>query len=124
MLARKDIATSYHIAVVVDDAAQGVTDVVRGEDLLMATSLHRFAPSATRPAGAQLSPPRLAARRQRPETLEKPAGEAAAHLSARWPQRRIRSGAHRSAPNDGGRLRAGVARLGIDDVPVVRCDGY
>ena len=42
VLARKDIATSYHIAVVVDDAAQGVTDVVRGEDLFMATSLHRL----------------------------------------------------------------------------------
>lgn len=42
VLARKDIATSYHIAVVVDDAAQGVTDVVRGEDLFAATSLHRM----------------------------------------------------------------------------------
>jgi glutamyl-Q tRNA(Asp) synthetase len=42
VLSRKDIATSYHIAVVVDDAAQGVTDVVRGEDLFMATSLHRL----------------------------------------------------------------------------------
>jgi glutamyl-Q tRNA(Asp) synthetase len=42
VLARKDIATSYHIAVVVDDAFQGVTDVVRGEDLFMATSLHRL----------------------------------------------------------------------------------
>jgi glutamyl-Q tRNA(Asp) synthetase len=42
VLSRKDIATSYHIAVVVDDALQGVTDVVRGEDLLMATSLHRM----------------------------------------------------------------------------------
>ena len=42
VLSRKDIATSYHIAVVVDDAAQGVTDVVRGEDLFMATSLHRM----------------------------------------------------------------------------------
>ena len=42
VLARKDIATSYHIAVVIDDAAQGVTDVVRGEDLFMATSLHRM----------------------------------------------------------------------------------
>ena len=42
VLSRKDIATSYHIAVVVDDAAQGVTDVVRGEDLFMATSLHRI----------------------------------------------------------------------------------
>ena len=42
VLARKDIATSYHIAVVVDDAAQGITDVVRGEDLFQATSLHRM----------------------------------------------------------------------------------
>lgn len=42
MLSRKDIPASYHIAVVVDDALQGVTDVVRGEDLFMATSLHRL----------------------------------------------------------------------------------
>ena len=41
-LARKDIPASYHIAVVVDDALQGVTDVVRGEDLFLATSLHRL----------------------------------------------------------------------------------
>jgi len=42
ILSRKDIPTSYHIAVVVDDALQGVTTVVRGEDLFMATSLHRL----------------------------------------------------------------------------------
>ncbi|VTZ51776.1 Glutamyl-Q tRNA(Asp) synthetase [Methylocella tundrae] len=42
IVARKDIQTSYHIAVVVDDALQGVTDVVRGEDLFMATHLHRL----------------------------------------------------------------------------------
>ena len=42
LLARKDVPASYHIAVVVDDAAQGVTDVVRGEDLLEATALHRL----------------------------------------------------------------------------------
>ena len=41
MLARKEIATSYHLAVVVDDAAQGVTLVTRGEDLLPATPVHR-----------------------------------------------------------------------------------
>jgi len=41
-LARKDVPASYHIAVVVDDALQGVTDVVRGTDLLAATSLHRL----------------------------------------------------------------------------------
>jgi len=42
ILARKDMPTSYHLAVVVDDAAQGVTDVVRGRDLFHATSVHRL----------------------------------------------------------------------------------
>ncbi|WP_375395467.1 tRNA glutamyl-Q(34) synthetase GluQRS [uncultured Sphingomonas sp.] len=42
VLARKDAGTSYHIAVVTDDAAQGVTDVVRGEDLFDATHIHRL----------------------------------------------------------------------------------
>jgi glutamyl-Q tRNA(Asp) synthetase len=42
MLARKEIATSYHLAVVVDDAAQGITLVTRGEDLLPATPIHRM----------------------------------------------------------------------------------
>ena len=42
MLARKDTPASYHLAVVVDDALQGVTDVVRGKDLFLATSLHRL----------------------------------------------------------------------------------
>jgi glutamyl-Q tRNA(Asp) synthetase len=43
VLARKDIgAAAYHVSVVVDDAAQGVTHVIRGEDLLAATPLHRL----------------------------------------------------------------------------------
>ena len=43
VLARKDIgAAAYHLAVVVDDAHQGITHVVRGEDLLEATRLHRL----------------------------------------------------------------------------------
>jgi len=41
VLARKDIATSYHLAVVVDDAAQEISDVTRGEDLLSSTHVHR-----------------------------------------------------------------------------------
>ncbi|MEM9018351.1 MAG: tRNA glutamyl-Q(34) synthetase GluQRS [Verrucomicrobiota bacterium] len=40
ILVRKDIATSYHLAVVVDDALQGITDVVRGVDLFESTHLH------------------------------------------------------------------------------------
>ena len=42
VLARRDIATSYHLAVVVDDAAQGITLVTRGEDLLSSTHIHRL----------------------------------------------------------------------------------
>ena len=42
LVARKDIGTSYHLAVVVDDALQGVTNVVRGMDLFHATSIHRL----------------------------------------------------------------------------------
>ena len=42
ILARKETPTNYHLAVVVDDAAQGVTDVVRGRDLFPATSVHRL----------------------------------------------------------------------------------
>ena len=42
VLARKETPTSYHLAVVVDDAAQGVTHVVRGHDLFLATSVHRL----------------------------------------------------------------------------------
>jgi glutamyl-Q tRNA(Asp) synthetase len=40
VLARRDIGTSYHIAVVVDDAAQGITEVTRGQDLFAATAIH------------------------------------------------------------------------------------
>ncbi|HVI68497.1 MAG TPA: tRNA glutamyl-Q(34) synthetase GluQRS [Bradyrhizobium sp.] len=42
VLARKETPTSYHLSVVVDDALQGVTDVVRGADLFHATSVHRL----------------------------------------------------------------------------------
>jgi glutamyl-Q tRNA(Asp) synthetase len=42
ILARKDIGTSYHLAVTIDDAAQDVTDVVRGQDLFAATHIHRL----------------------------------------------------------------------------------
>ena len=42
VLVRKDTPASYHLAVVVDDAIQGVTHVTRGQDLLAATDLHRL----------------------------------------------------------------------------------
>ena len=42
ILARKDIGTSYHVAVVADDALQGITHVTRGQDLFHATAVHRL----------------------------------------------------------------------------------
>jgi glutamyl-Q tRNA(Asp) synthetase len=42
ILARKETPTSYHLSVVIDDALQGVTEVVRGQDLFHATSVHRL----------------------------------------------------------------------------------
>jgi glutamyl-Q tRNA(Asp) synthetase len=42
VLARKDVPSSYHLAVTVDDAEQGVTLVTRGEDLFHATHIHRL----------------------------------------------------------------------------------
>ncbi|MEN5277399.1 tRNA glutamyl-Q(34) synthetase GluQRS [Brucella sp. TWI432] len=42
VIARKDTPTSYHLSVVVDDALQGITHIVRGRDLFHATSVHRL----------------------------------------------------------------------------------
>jgi glutamyl-Q tRNA(Asp) synthetase len=42
VLARKDSPASYHLAVVLDDALQGATDVVRGQDLFWSTGIHRL----------------------------------------------------------------------------------
>ncbi|WP_454651911.1 tRNA glutamyl-Q(34) synthetase GluQRS [Bradyrhizobium liaoningense] len=42
VLARKETPTSYHLSVVVDDALQGVSEIVRGQDLFYATSVHRL----------------------------------------------------------------------------------
>ncbi|MGB0508378.1 MAG: glutamate--tRNA ligase family protein, partial [Pikeienuella sp.] len=42
VLARKDTPTSYHVSVVVDDAAEGITHVTRGQDLFFATPIHRL----------------------------------------------------------------------------------
>jgi glutamyl-Q tRNA(Asp) synthetase len=42
IVARKEVPTSYHLAVTLDDAFQGVSDVVRGQDLFWSTSIHRL----------------------------------------------------------------------------------
>ena len=42
VLGRKETPTSYHLSVVIDDALQGVTHVVRGQDLFWSTGVHRL----------------------------------------------------------------------------------
>jgi glutamyl-Q tRNA(Asp) synthetase len=42
VLARKEAPTSYHLAVAIDDTLQGVTDIVRGQDLFWSTGIHRL----------------------------------------------------------------------------------
>lgn len=42
ILARRETPTSYHLSVVIDDALQGVTQIVRGEDLFWSTGVHRL----------------------------------------------------------------------------------
>jgi glutamyl-Q tRNA(Asp) synthetase len=42
ILARKETPTSYHLSVVVDDALQGISEIVRGQDLFHATAVHRL----------------------------------------------------------------------------------
>jgi glutamyl-Q tRNA(Asp) synthetase len=42
VIQRKDVPTSYHLSVVVDDAWQGITHVSRGLDLFAATDIHRL----------------------------------------------------------------------------------
>ena len=42
VIQRKDVPTSYHLSVVVDDALQGITHVTRGRDLFAATDIHRL----------------------------------------------------------------------------------
>lgn len=95
VLARKDAPTSYHLAVTVDDALQGVTDVVRGVDLFTATHVHRMLqallglptpryrhhPLLTGPDGKRL------AKRDRAETLAamREAGMTPAEVLARLP---------------------------------------
>jgi len=77
VIARRDIPASYHLAVVVDDAEQGVTLVTRGADLVPATNVHRMLQAALglpepdyhhHPLIADVEGRRLA-KRDNPETL-------------------------------------------------------
>ena len=82
VLARKDVPASYHLAVTVDDGLQGVSDVVRGQDLFWSTSVPPAAGAAW-PAGAYLSPSSAHSRRRWPQALEIVAGQESAGASCR-----------------------------------------
>ena len=77
VLARKDVGAAYHLAVVVDDALQGVTQVIRGRDLFEATHVQRLLqallglPAPTYRHHALLTGPdgKRYAKRDRAETL-------------------------------------------------------
>ena len=90
ILARKETPTSYHLSVVIDDALQGVTEVVRGQDLFWSTSVHRLLQRAARPAAAGLPAPPPDARWRRAKAVEIDRG----HRLARTSRRRRDAGRH------------------------------
>ena len=81
ILARKETPTSYHLAVVVDDAAQGVTDVVRGHDLFHATSVHRLLQALLGLPQPRYRHHRLDPRRRRQQAVEIDAGHGLARAA-------------------------------------------
>ena len=96
ILARKETPTSYHLSVVIDDALQGVTDVVRGQDLFWSTGVHRLLQQVAWLAAARLPAPPSHSRCRRPQAVEidrghrasrtpRPGGDAGRHPPARRP---------------------------------------
>jgi len=74
ILARKDVGVAYHLAVTVDDALQGVTHIVRGEDLFEATHIQRMLQALLGSAHAGLQAPRTLAWRRRRASGKTPQG--------------------------------------------------
>ena len=70
VLARKEMPAAYHLAVVVDDAFQGVTLVTRGNDLFAATHVQRLLQALLGSAGARLCASQADPRRTRQEILQ------------------------------------------------------
>jgi glutamyl-Q tRNA(Asp) synthetase len=81
LLARRDTPTSYHLSVVVDDAAQGVTHVVRGQDLFPRDRCACAAAAASRPAAACLLPPPAGAGCGRAQAFQKRRGDRARRIT-------------------------------------------
>ena len=107
ILARKETPTSYHLSVVIDDALQGVTDVVRGQDLFWSTSVHRLLQKAAGSAAAGLPSSPAGARRRWPEAFEVDRG----HRLAGTARPRRGPGRH-SPPGRLALIRLGFAACG------------
>ncbi|MEJ0098053.1 MAG: glutamate--tRNA ligase family protein [Bauldia sp.] len=98
VIARKETPTSYHLAVTVDDAAQGVTHVVRGRDLYRATSVHVLLQRLLGVPSPQLPSPPAHPGRERAEALQ-------------VGRRPVAAGVARGRRDTGGRAPDGGARL-------------
>ena len=100
VIARGDGTPLYNLAVAVDDAEMGITDVIRGDDHLSNTPKQVLVLAALGHRAAALRPPAAPARARRKEALEAP-------------RRRIGPGASRPGlPPCGGAQLPGAARLG------------
>jgi glutamyl-Q tRNA(Asp) synthetase len=78
VLGRKGMTASYHLSVVIDDADQGVTHVVRGQDLFAATSVHRLLQKLLDLPLPRISSSSAAARRDRKKAFKIDQGNLAA----------------------------------------------
>ncbi|MGE3624557.1 MAG: tRNA glutamyl-Q(34) synthetase GluQRS [Bdellovibrionales bacterium] len=93
VIARKDVPTSYHLSVTVDDHLQGITLVTRGEDLLRSTDIHRYlqallgyaTPEYEHHALLKNAEGKRFAKRDKAETLQamREAGQTAGEIRAR-----------------------------------------
>jgi glutamyl-Q tRNA(Asp) synthetase len=92
ILARKETPTSYHLSVVIDDALQGITEVVRGQDLFWSTGVHRLLQRLLGSAAARLPPPPPYPRQCGAKAFEVDAGDGL----ARTPRHRRAAGRHPS----------------------------
>ena len=107
VLARKDVPTSYHLAVTVDDALQGVTLVTRGEDLFAGHPCPSAAAGAARPADAALLPPQPDHRRAGQRLAKRNRAVTIRHAARARLDARPRLAGDRAGPagDGGGRLR-------------------
>ena len=93
ILARKETPTSYHLSVVIDDALQGVTDVVRGPGPVLVDQRASAAAATARPAAAGLPASPAGPRRRRAQAVEIDRGHRLARTARRRARRRPTSAA-------------------------------